>query len=728
MPRAPGVRLFGAAYAGARGRVPPLQRRLTQTQHGEPAPAADIRRRLQRQLATAGQLRSTAQQEQRDSAILASARHMLEPVDAFFLCWELLDEIAFAAHGDSRVCAAVHSQLTNGFLRTHVAPALQLASMDGAKNQAITTVSYLTDLINVTASTCVLDAMFAVLLGGDLAPEMPPAADAAADDKHQLQQPGAGRSAHVSMDMFSPEDRELLESIEDDAMRAEAAALLLPPGFDASLALVDADGAASTQPQAQPQASSVRATLIGWMTLDDGTHLSLNTLRLFDTILSTLNQFAYASLVLRNFVEPTQEDEDEEQHGGAGHVPALGRGESVAADQELARAVVERFLDAAPSSVAAAMPESVVAAALRLEQGAQDAAPLSPPGRRAAMRPLMQLREAHGCDEYVADSLRRLRACRAHVAATWQPLATFVRRHGAGPLALDSAVESPYPGAFVASLVAQLGTVVRRHMAYNLMLTSMVNKLTCLGHPPLTAFLFLANSATLPGADARYFLYDALVAAAADAYVKSERVPRFAARLARQHREGVEAAVRVGAASGVPVVSKPADDEHDDTPLAEISRRLSSISTASAARQQQKQQQQPQHQPQQLEHVHSHPDGSMDVDAAADSSAAKEKNRADVARAVAFLGTPIKRFVHGYIVLDEFAKEMAGAALAMHTLELDRAGEGVRVGAPVAAAAAAEEYADLLEYYDPAEPAYRKAVVLRESLRDEGIIDLRRLR
>ncbi|KAJ2369065.1 hypothetical protein IW150_005245, partial [Coemansia sp. RSA 2607] len=127
-------------------------------------------------------------------------------------------------------------------------------------------------------------------------------------------------------------------------------------------------------------------------------------------------------------------------------------------------------------------------------------------------------------------------------------------------------------------------------------------------------------------------------------------------------------------------------------------------------------------------HVHSHPDGSMDVDAAADSSAAKEKNRADVARAVAFLGTPIKRFVHGYIVLDEFAKEMAGAALAMHTLELDRAGEGVRVGAPVAAAAAAEEYADLLEYYDPAEPAYRKAVVLRESLRDEGIIDLRRLR
>ncbi|KAJ2779092.1 hypothetical protein GGI15_003984 [Coemansia interrupta] len=703
MPRAAHVRLFGAAYGGARGRVAPVQRRMQQAQGVAGEAAADIRRRLQQQLAGAGQLRSAAQQEQRDAAVLVSARQILEHVDAFFLCWELLDEIAFVAHGDARVCAAVQSQLTNGLLRTHVAPALSMASMEGAKNQAITTVSYLTDLINVTNSTCVLDALFAVLLGGDLAPEQPPSPPAA-EAKQQQEQPERGAGKHVRLDMFSPEDRELLESIEDDAMRAEAAALLLPPGFDAALLHVESEmtSAAPAAPQASSAPATLRATLIGWMTLEDSTHLSLNTLRLFDTILSTLNQFAYASLVLRNFVEA---DGD-----GAAQGPALGRGESVAADQELVRAVVERFLDAAPSSVAGALPESVVAAALSLDgDAAAGAVALSPPPRQPrgmdALRSLLLLREAQGCDEYVGDSLRRLRGCRAHVAAVWQPLGSFVRQHGAAA-AQDAGVDDAdgqlaalYPGAFLVSLVGQLGCVVRRHMAYNLMLTSMVHKLACLGHAPLSAYLFLANSATLPQCPPQYLLYDAFVAAAADAYVKSERVPRFAARLARQHREGVEAAVRVGAASVQPVQPVKQHEEQDDMPLAEISRRLDRNRDQAG--------------------------GSMDVDASAEdtassSAAAKDKNRADVARAVAFLGTPIKRFVHGYIVLDEFAKEMAGAALALHTVELDRAGEAVRAGG-----VEGEEYADLLEYYDPREPAYRKAVVLRESLKEEGVIELR---
>ncbi|KAJ1724098.1 hypothetical protein LPJ53_001619 [Coemansia erecta] len=758
MARASGVRLFGAAYGGARGRVAPVRRRMLQAQGDAAEAAVDIRRRLQQQLASAGQLRSAAQQEQRETAILASARQILEHVDAFFLCWELLDEIAFVAHGDARVCAAVQSQLTNGLLRTHVEPALLMASMDGAKNQAITTVSYLTDLVNATNSTCVLDALFAVLLGGDLAPEQPPQHTAQREQQQQQEQEQPKGSSiggkHVPMDMFSPEDRELLESIEDDAMRAEAAALLLPPGFHAALALAESDGATAPQPPSASAAASssapatLRATLIGWMTLEDSTHLSLNTLRLFDTMLSTLNQFAYTSLVLRNFIEAGSGGGDDEDDAAVAAAvwrgPALGRGESVAADQELVRAVVERFLDAAPSSVAAALPESVVAAALRLDGdggggggggGDAPALALSPPLQpRAphglnALRSLMMMREAHGCDEYVGDSLRRLRASRRHVAAVWQPLSRFVRQHGAAASQNAAAADSPdeqlaalYPGGFLASLISQLGSVVRRHMAYNLMLTSMVHKLACLGYAPLSAYVFLANSATLPHSPAQYLLYDAFVGAAADAYVKSERVPRFAARLARQHREGVEAAVRVGAAAGAPPApsAKLGDEEQDDTPLSEISRRLSSISTASAARQQQQQQRNrnPDHSPNQMD---------VDSSSAADSSATKEKNRQDVARAVAFLGTPIKRFVHGYIVLDEFAKEMAGAALALHTVELDRASEGVR-GGGVLVDKAGEEYADLLEYYDPREPAYRRAVVLRESLRDEGVIELGRPR
>ncbi|KAJ2626526.1 hypothetical protein GGF44_005003, partial [Coemansia sp. RSA 1694] len=48
------------------------------------------------------------------------------------------------------------------------------------------------------------------------------------------------------------------------------------------------------------------------------------------------------------------------------------------------------------------------------------------------------------------------------------------------------------------SLIGQFSVTVKRHMAYNLMLTSMVNKLACIGDPALTAYLFLANGATMP--------------------------------------------------------------------------------------------------------------------------------------------------------------------------------------------------------------------------------------
>ncbi|KAJ2505044.1 hypothetical protein IWW47_002233, partial [Coemansia sp. RSA 2052] len=113
----------------------------------------------------------------------------------------------------------------------------------------------------------------------------------------------------------------------------------------------------------------------------------------------------------------------------------------------------------------------------------------------------------------------------------------------------------------------------------------------------------------------------------------------------------------------------------------------------------------------------------MDVDDSPMVSRNTESNnREDVARAVRFLGTPIKRFVHGFIVLDEFAKEMAATALALHTVELDLL---LQPPDPSAAASLSfdqcEEYADLLEYFDPEEPAYRRAVAVQQSLRGDII-------
>ncbi|KAJ2583755.1 hypothetical protein GGH95_000811, partial [Coemansia sp. RSA 1836] len=151
MPRSPAAQLFSPAYAGARLQ-PPLQRRLNNSAQPQSSPSSSSSsspdspaRRLAELLAADSVLRSVAQQDRREAAILASARMVLEHVDAFFLCWELLDEVAVVAAGDARVAAAVQTQLSSGFLRTHIAPAL-LATMQ-SRSQAITTVSYLTDLI-----------------------------------------------------------------------------------------------------------------------------------------------------------------------------------------------------------------------------------------------------------------------------------------------------------------------------------------------------------------------------------------------------------------------------------------------------------------------------------------------------------------------------------------------------------------------------------------------------
>ncbi|KAJ2805537.1 hypothetical protein H4S07_003994, partial [Coemansia furcata] len=134
MPRSPHALMFSPAYAGPR-RLPPLQRRRLASKDAE-LPLG-LEPRLRSLLAAESVLRSAVQQDRRETAILSSSRLMLEHVDAFFLCWELLDEVACVAGADERVASAVHTQLTSGLLRTHVEPAL-LANMQ-SRSHAITT-------------------------------------------------------------------------------------------------------------------------------------------------------------------------------------------------------------------------------------------------------------------------------------------------------------------------------------------------------------------------------------------------------------------------------------------------------------------------------------------------------------------------------------------------------------------------------------------------------------
>ncbi|KAJ2775012.1 hypothetical protein IWQ56_000309 [Coemansia nantahalensis] len=694
VPRSPAAAVFGSAYRGPRC-MGPLERRMARG-GSPPPPPPDVRDRLRALLGTPTLLRARAEQEQREDAIVGAAREALVHVDAFFVCWELLDEVACVAEGAERVVAAVQSQLVNAFLRTHIEPALLSATAPAtplaAKSQVITTVSYLSDLLGATHSDRVLDALFMVLLGSDLSPERAPVAAGGSDRDGSPRDGGADAAAVWSL--LSEEDRELLDSIDDEAMRAEAAQLLLPPGADVTQ-LLPAPGARATD-----AAPTVRAAMISWMEVDDGTHLALNALRLFDAILGTMNQFAYASLVLRNFADGAD----------VGHQPALGLGASPAVDQELVRAVVERFLDATPGSISAAMPDVVVSAAIRIDQAESgsgsitDAAGqrLEAPQRNLQTMRSHIMRESKECDVYVDDCLQRLRAAQACIQRHWRP------QHELLPAAPDSGggVSDAlfYPGAFLASLVRQMTTLVKRHIAFGLTLTSLVNRLTCVGDPALSSYLFMANSATLAGSGSSsssehqpLFLYDAFVWASADAYVKSERVPKFPARLAKQLREGIETAVRVGAVHPIP------DYEHPPSPAPASPQRRAAASPRVALA---------------VSPAPAAFDHAMDVEMEPAAAERGMSQKEVVAATAAFLGTPIKRFVHGYILLDEFGKEMAAMAMALHMLELDRQLAAMRIDAPLppSAAAAADDYAELLEYFDPAEPAYRQAALVRDSL------------
>ncbi|KAJ1927443.1 hypothetical protein FBU59_007221, partial [Linderina macrospora] len=163
--------------------------------------------------------------------------------------------------------------------------------------------------------------------------------------------------------------------------------------------------------------------------------------------------------------------------------------------------------------------------------------------------------------------------------------------------------------------------------------------------------------------------------------------------------------------------AETASDDQDDTPLALLPPSTSNAPNTSSSAD-----------------INKSLDGLRISDAPLDAgssldSAATQRNPVTLKQVVAFLGTPIKRFVHGYIVLDEFGKEMAATALALHTLELDRAMDRVMranaLGSAFLGDVNQEEYADLLDYYDPQEPAYRRAEAVKESLRTaSSVIDL----
>ncbi|KAJ2574306.1 hypothetical protein EV177_011064, partial [Coemansia sp. RSA 1804] len=66
--------------------------------------------------------------------------------------------------------------------------------------------------------------------------------------------------------------------------------------------------------------------------------------------------------------------------------------------------------------------------------------------------------------------------------------------------------------------------------------------------------------------------------------------------------------------------------------------------------------------------------------------------------------------------------------MALHTLELERAMDRLASQRVAPAVAADDDYADILDYFDPEEPAYKRALAVQQTLRtsSRAIIDLGR--
>lgn len=194
-------------------------------------------------------------------------------VDEFYSFWEYLNDVARVA--DRRLMTALMAQLTAIFWHPVVCTALSSPSAE----LATAATAYTTEMIRSLTDQKLLHAFLVVLLGEeggvgkDLEPEIrstQPRNDLIDDDRDD--------------DSLKTEDE------EDDNKEKEKE--------KEKVKVVDNDD----------EEVSLRVLLIN--RIDAEYHdLSLSTLRFFDTVLETYNQFAIYNLVLRNYLDITPDGE-----------------------------------------------------------------------------------------------------------------------------------------------------------------------------------------------------------------------------------------------------------------------------------------------------------------------------------------------------------------------------------------------------------------------------------
>ncbi|KAI8093806.1 Retinoic acid induced 16-like protein-domain-containing protein [Halteromyces radiatus] len=184
-------------------------------------------------------------------------------VDSFYSFWEYLNDVARVA--DKRLMTALMAQLTTNLWHPVVCTALSSPSIDSATAAT----AYTTEMIRSLTDQTLLHAFLVVLVGEeggvgkDLDPEIKPTSTGRIKALHGLDDDDDDEDEDD--DTSTDKSRQSTDSMDDDDL-------------------------------------TLRVLLIHRLDAED-IDLSLATLRLFDTMLETYNQFVIYNLVLRNYVD-----------------------------------------------------------------------------------------------------------------------------------------------------------------------------------------------------------------------------------------------------------------------------------------------------------------------------------------------------------------------------------------------------------------------------------------
>ncbi|KAI9487830.1 MAG: Retinoic acid induced 16-like protein-domain-containing protein [Benjaminiella poitrasii] len=197
-------------------------------------------------------------------------------IDEFYSFWEYLNDVARVA--EKRLMTALMAQLTTSFWHPVICTAL---SSPSAKIATAAT-AYTTEMIRSLTDQRLLHVFLVVLLGEDS---------------------GIGKDIEPEMKTNIP----IMDLIDDDD---EALSNQTASDDDAKISTDETtiETAENTNKSDAFEGLTLRLLLIN--RIDSDIHnLSLASLRLFDTILETYNQFAIYNLVLRNYLDISPEGE-----------------------------------------------------------------------------------------------------------------------------------------------------------------------------------------------------------------------------------------------------------------------------------------------------------------------------------------------------------------------------------------------------------------------------------